>query len=278
MQQFLEDAARAHDLIEALLNALEPGARVHAQNGEVVTPQHSLEHSRFAESAFPDMELEVEDAWFPDDRVVARVRIFGTASGKVLFFRPGVKFDVSGAIIGRVTSELRLSEVWSYLNPGFSFSFPPRGVHRRPPPPDGAGEEAARALYQTWLERAEAGDDFVRSLALSLAPDGVVHLPNRDTGGRESLVDLFRRLNRGLRDIEIEIEDVMFDGPRLAAPFRMTGVHHGRIGLFLPTGRVLPSTGAVLARANERGEAAELWLYMAPAYAVTFPPGRPPEG
>lgn len=64
----------------------------------------------------------------------------------------------------------------------------------------------------------------------------------------------------------------MCDGPYVVTPFRMSGVHQGHIGPLAPTGKRLPSTGLLIARANEAGRAAEVWLFVAPAYALSLPP------
>ena len=274
IRTFIGIAEGSRDLIEALNRVLAPNARVHLQNGDIVPPDVSSRHAASAELVFPDLEIEFEEGLFPDDRVVVRVRMTGTASGRTPFVPKGGAFDVTGAFIARITPELTITELWSYLNPGFGFAFPPRGVRLTPPAPDGATESASRSLYDAWVRGAEAGRDFVSSVADTLAPDGVVHLGNGDITQGDGLDDLFARIASGLHDLSIEIEDVMFDGPFVVSPFRMSGVHGGPIGMLAPTGRVLPSTGAMLARANGTGQAAEVWLYLAPAYAVTFPPGR----
>lgn len=274
IRAFMNVAEGSRDLVEALNRVLEPDARVHLQNGEIVPPEVSSRHAAAASLVFPDLEIEFEDGLFPDDRVVVRVRMTGTASGRTPFVPKGGAFDVGGAFIARITPALTISELWSYLNPGFGFTFPPRGVNLAAPRRDTATEASARALYESWVRSAEAGHDFVSSIAASLMPNGVVHLGNGDCSGADGIDELFARVASGLHDLAIEIEDVMFDGPFVIAPFKMSGVHNGPIGMFAPTGRRLPSTGALLARACEDGRAAEVWLYLAPAYAITYPPGR----
>lgn len=272
IRSFIHIAEGSRDLVEALNRILEPDARVHLQNGETVSPEVSTRHAASAGLIFPDLEIEFEDGLFPDDRVVARVRMSGSATGRTPFVPRGGTFDVSGAFIARITPQLTISELSSYLNPGFGFAFPPRGVTLPAPPRDNATEVSARALYEAWVRSAEAGEDFVTSVAASLAPGGVVHLGNGDSTEASGLDELFARVASGVHDLAIE--DVMFDQAFVIAPFRMSGVHKGPIGVLAPTGRRLPSTGALLARASEEGRAAEVWLYMAPAYAITFPPGR----
>ncbi|MGE3961259.1 MAG: nuclear transport factor 2 family protein [Dehalococcoidia bacterium] len=274
IRAFIGLAEGSVDLVEAMYRVLAPNARVHIQNGDIVPPEVATKHSASAGLVFPDLEIEFEDGLFPDDRVVVRVRMIGSATARTPFVPRGGSFDVMGAFICRITSDLKVSELWAYLNPGFGFAFPPRGVRLAPPQADGAGEREARALYESWVRGAESGHDFVSSITESLAPEGVVHLGNGDATGGDGLDELFERIGTGLHDLAIEIEDVMFDGPFVIAPFRMSGVHTGPIGMLAPTGRVLPSTGALIARADRGGRAAEVWLYVAPAYAVTFPPGR----
>lgn len=271
---FIGIAEGSRDLVEAMNRVLDPAAPVHLQNGEIVTPVVSREHSGAASHMFPDLEVEIEESLFPDDRIVVRVRMTGTAQQRAPFAPRGGPLDVTGAFIARVTPQLTISELWSYLNPGFPFAFPPRGIQLKPPPRDGAGEASARALYESWVQSAEAGEDFVRSVSTSLADDGVVHLGNGDTTDGAGLLELFTRIAQGIHDLTVEIEDVIFDGAVVIAPFRMSGVHGGRLGMFPPTGRILPSTGALLARADLDGRAAEVWICLAPGYALTFPPGR----
>ena len=271
---FLGLAEGSRDLVEALERVLAPDARVHLQNGDIVSPEVSSRHAASAALVFPDLEVEYDEGLYPDDRFFARVRMTGSSSGRTPFVPKGGSFDVGGAFMARIGPDQSVTELWSYLNPGFSFAFPGRGVRLPPPPRDGATEAHARALYESWVRSAEAGTDFVTSIGQSLSPGGVVHLGNGDVTDGAGLDELFGRIAAGLRDLAIEIEDVMFDGPFVIAPFRMSGVHTGAIAMLAPTGRRLPSTGALLARADEGARAAEVWLYTAPAYAVTFPPGR----
>ncbi len=274
IERFLGLAEGSRDLVEALERVLAPDARVHLQNGEIVPPEISSQHAASAALVFPDLEIEFDEGLFPDDRFFARVRMTGSASGRTPFVPRGGLFDVGGAFMARIAPDYSITELWSYLNPGFSFAFPGRGVRLTPPPRDGATEAHARALYESWVRSAEAGTDFVTSIGQSLSPGGVVRLGNGDVTDGAGLDELFARIASGLRDLAIEIEDVMFDGPFVIAPFKMAGVHVGPIGMLAATGRRLPSTGALLARADEAARAAEVWLYTAPAYAVTFPPGR----
>lgn len=273
VRRALRLARETGSIVEAVEQTLAPDALVYAHNGDVVTAGAAGERARSVAPAFPDMEMEFEGAWFPADHVVMRFRLIGTAVRRIPLVRLSYRYDVHAAFVGRVSADLTLSEVRPFLNPGFAFSYPPSGIELPPPPPDRAGEAEARALYARWASSAEAGDDFVHSITSSMAPRAVVHLANGDSGSVRSFERLFGRIASGLHQLTIGIDEVLFDGPHLVTPFRMTGVHRGRLGVFAPTGRVLPSTGLLLARADERGEAAELWLYVAPAYALAIPPG-----
>lgn len=269
-------SAQTGSVAEVLYHLLAPDARVHIPNGDVVSEVAARHQIQQNADAFPDMEIEFVDAWYPDDRVV----IFGMATGKALrrfpVVRIGFRYRVRCAFIARATPDLTISEFWGYLNPGFGFHFPAQGVHLPPPPADGATEEHARALYNRWFTSAQGGQDFVSSVIETISPRGVVHLGNGDSGDWRSFGRIFDRIGESLHDVHLEIEEITFDGPRIVAPFRMHGTHHGRLGIYAPTGRVLHSTGLLLARADEAGDAIELWLYVAPGYALAWPPGQLP--
>ena len=109
IRTFIGIAEGSRDLIEALNRVLEPGARVHLQNGDIVPPDVSTRHAASAELVFPDLEIEFEEGLFPDDRVVVRVRMTGTSSGRTPFVPKGGTFDVTGAFIARITPEMTIS-------------------------------------------------------------------------------------------------------------------------------------------------------------------------
>ena len=266
-------SAQTGSVAEVLYETLQPGARVHVQNGDTVDDLEARRQIEANASAFPDMEMEFVDAWYPDDRIVMFAQASGRALRKFPVVRIGFRYTVRCAFIARLTPDLTVSEFWGYLNPGFPFHFPPQGLRSTPPPPDGATEEHARRLYERWFEAADAGRDFVSSVSATISPRGVVHLGNGDSGDRRAFARLFDRIGHSLSDLTLQIEDVCFDGPRIIAPFRMSGVHRGRLGIYPPTGRTLPSTGLLLARADEAGDAAEVWLYVAPGYSLALAPG-----
>src|SRR5690606_40165939 len=89
INRFLGVAEGSRDLVEALDRVLEPGARVHLQNGDIVTPEVSTQHALSAGRVFPDLEVEFAEGLFPDDRMFARVRMTGTASGRSPFSSRG---------------------------------------------------------------------------------------------------------------------------------------------------------------------------------------------
>jgi len=165
LRKFLGIAEGSRTLIEMLHSVLAPNARIHLQNGDVVTPDISERQAKAAELVFPDLEVEFEETLFPDDRIVVRVRMTGTSSGRAPFVPKGGSFDVGGAFIARVTPELEAAELWPYLNPGFAFAFPPRGV-RRPPPPRDAATEAE------WGGGSDHDFEPLHQIGLGVTPSG----------------------------------------------------------------------------------------------------------
>ncbi|MEX1023312.1 MAG: nuclear transport factor 2 family protein [Dehalococcoidia bacterium] len=271
-RRFLQAAERYPDLLSAIASVLTPDCRIHVQNGDVVGPEESERHSMFAVTAFPDLAITIEDVFFPAGRFVLQVQAEGSAGPNVPFLPPGYRFVAHGCAVGTGDATGLIDELWMYVNPGFAFSFPGSGVRVDPPPPDGAGHEEATTLYREWMRRAEADGDLVRAITSTMAADGVVHLGNGDVGGAYLLDDLFARILDGMPDLTIGIEDVLLEDSRVVVQFTMTGTHLGPIGQWSPSGRPLPSIGAIIARADRNAEAAELWVYVAPAYSVTLPP------
>lgn len=275
-ETFLAHAASAPDAITAVMDLLAPDARVHVQNGDVVPPEIAMRHTTVGRTAFPDLTVTIEDVFFPPGHLVFQVTTEGTAGPNIPFLPQGFKLASPGAVVIRPAGPDRIGEYWSYVNPGFAFTFPRTGVDSPVPPEDGAGAEQATALYDEWLRRATAGEPFFQAIAATAAPDSAVHLGNGDVGGAHLLNDIFDKIARGLPDISLEIDAVLLEGAKLVVQFSMVGTHLGPMGVWPPTGRRLPSTGALIARANASGQAAELWVYVAPGYAITVPPSGSP--
>jgi predicted ester cyclase len=269
----LMERVAVSDLLTALREAATPDAVAHVQNGEAGSAEMFLRHASTAISAFSDLEMEVESTIFLPYRYVAQVRVRGlTAPGNQILPSGSETTSVS-CWIARVDESLRTVEFWSYLNPGFFFSFPPAGHRLQPPRPTGAGIEEARALVESWVRRLGAGAGLLDAVAATVAPHGVVHLGNGDVGPASILLDLQARIRIGLPDLTANIESVFVTEDRVIVQFRMSGTHAGMIGVHAATGRQLPSTGALVARADHGGQAAEVWLYIAPVYSLLLPPG-----
>ncbi len=273
---FLARASRAEEALAVLEEFMAPDCRVHSQNGDIQTPAQSRAQSFAARSVFPDLMVEVDHVLFPDDRVIVQLRMTGSVPPGTPFLAPG-PFTSLGSVVGLVDQDLQLQELWPYLNPGFAFSYPPSGLAEAPPPPDGAGAAEARALYDSWVHAAEAGTDFITAVGATFAPDGVVHPGNGDVGRVDALHKTFAAVVRGLPDLSLSIDDAIVCDGRVVVQFSMSGRHDGLLGLYPPTGRVLPSRGMLVGRANRQGLLAELWVYIAPGYSITFPPQAEPE-
>jgi len=274
-QRFIAGVEESRDVLSAVTALMAPGGLVHVQNGDVVPRTVAERHAIMMQAILPDMTLAVDDVFFPDGLMVMQVRFFGSVRPGIPHLPPGMEVVSLGCVVARPNTEGLIEEMWSQVNPGFPFSYPRTGVNSPVPQPDGAGPEHARALYEDWLRRANAGTDFIRAVSGTVAPNGAVYLGNGDVGGGQVLEGLFARIAQGLPDISLEIDKVIFSGDRVVVLFTMSGTHLGPIGVWPASGRTLPSTGALIARANRQSQASELWTYVAPGYAITLPPTAP---
>jgi hypothetical protein len=270
--RFLATADQHDGVLEAIAAVMAPGVRIHLQNGEIGDAVLSNRHIALSAAAFPDMVVDVDDVLFPDDRLVIQVRMSGHAGPGIPFLQPGHPFTVLGCVIGRIDEALKIEEMWTYVNPGFAFAFPPSGLQRPDPPSDGAGVADARLLYETWVARAERGEDFVSAIAATIAPDAAVHIGNGDVGGAQLLRDLFASIVAGLPNLSLVIDDVILYHDRVVVQFTTSGTHRGPLGIYPATGLTLPGRGCIIAAANRAGQAVRLWAYVAPGYALTLPP------
>ncbi len=274
LQRFLSHASSAPDLISAWTDMMSADCRIHWENGEVVDVKATLARSGGVRTMFPDMMVQIDRVLYPADRVVLQLSVNATMAMGFPVFGAGDRIRVRAAMVARPNEALELDEVWSYFNPGFPFTLPPSGLTAAAPLHDGASDDEASTLFQSWTSRARGADgsDLVSALAESFAPDGVVHLGNGDSGGAHLLPGLFEFLMTGLPDLSVDIEDVQVGDGHLITQFRMSGTHTGALGPYQPTGRVLPSRGMLIARPNRNGQVAELWVYVAPVFSISFPP------
>jgi hypothetical protein len=255
---------------------MAPDCRVHVENGDERTPLELWEYNAGTRLAMPDLTVDIDGGIFPGERMVLQVTLRSTLAQGLPVLQAGQRTSARCAIVCIPGDDLRLREVWTYLNPGFPFTFPPAGLRETPPPEDGAGDEEARALYERWVERASAGDDFLTAVTSTFAPGGVVHLGNGDDGGVEALRDLFGLLVRAMPDLSLDVEAVTIGDRRAIVQFLLKGTHSGGpLGPYQASGRVLPSRGMVIARPNRAAQTAEFWLYIAPMYSVAVPPRGP---
>jgi predicted ester cyclase len=261
------------DLITALREATFPDGIVHVQNGDVGPAEIFFKHADITLAAFSEMEMEVEDVIFLPDRYCAQVRLTGTAAGRNPIIPAGYRITSVSCWMARVDAAGHTVEFWPYLNPGFFFSFPPVGYQMRPPAFDGAASEDARALGESWTRAVSVGMTLFEAVSASLAPDGVVHLGNGDIGPASVLRDIEAKIKVGIPDLEMSVDSMLFADHRVIMQFGISGTHGGTIGVYPPTGEPLPSTGALVGCANCRGQASQVWLYVAPVYSAALPPG-----
>ena len=155
----------------------------------------------------------------------------------------GYRLNVGGAFVVRVDDEGWITDLWPYAFPGFGLTFPASG-HTATAPAYAAGtSEHARTLYESWVETMRSGEPLDVAVIRSLAPDGVVHLPNRDSGPGALLAELFGRIRSGFPDYSVALQDAFVHEAWLIVQFTAVGTYTGVMGAYPPSGHRLPSTG-----------------------------------
>lgn len=248
-----------------------PDCVINIDNGDRLTADEWVRLTHSTEAAFPDMELSIDRALFLEDRALIQLTLSATISPGLPGLQAGARTMTRCAMMARAVEGPYLSEVWTHINPGFQFTFPPTGVSEPPPLHDGAGVAEARHLLEH-LVREAASTDLFQAVLGRFAADGVVHMGNGDDGPVGTLRALLDQVRSALDDLRVEVDDIAVIEGHVMARYRMQGVHIGPIGPYLPTGRTLPSRGLFLARPNRAGEIAELWFYISPVYALSVAP------
>jgi predicted ester cyclase len=93
-------------------------------------------------------------------------------------------------------------------------------------------------------------------------PAVLIHTPlSVDATGAEALKEVMVKLNRGLPDLHVEIEDMVAEGDRVVARNAITGTHLGQYLGLEPTGRSVAYNEVVIFRFVD-GRVAETWAVV----------------
>lgn len=125
--------------------------------------------------------------------------------------------------------------------------------------PEQANEELVRRWFELVWNRKDAS-----AIDEILAPDCVAYgLPDPDAvlHGPEAFKQVHSAFCSAIPDIQIELNDVIAAGDRVAARWRATGTHTGEGLGFSPTGRRVVLDGATIAVVRD-GRLQEGWNMM----------------
>jgi predicted ester cyclase len=117
--------------------------------------------------------------------------------------------------------------------------------------------EENKALAYRVVEEIFSQGDLNRVDEL-LAPDMVVHDPDKELRGREQVKQGIVRLHAAFPDLRYTIEDLIAEGDKVAMRYRGWGTHQGEFRGVLPTGKEMTYTGILILRFAE-GKVVEHW-------------------
>lgn len=263
------------DMMQALRSICAPNCILHLQNGDsgpqamadpVITQMNAL---------FPDLDINIEHVITMPDLLLVQVTMSGRPSLIFQIARRRRVFHSAGAILARVNEQALIEEVWAYLNPNASLTFPPQSHLVRPEPAraEPGTEEDAEAVLAQWRQAA-TGPEFLARLLAQADPGCVVHATNGDVGGPALVEMQFAVLHAAFPDLQVTFEPGFVADDVCVAQFRLEGTHRGALGIAPASGARVASTGAIVGRVTEHRLVRELWVYLAPGMALVFPPGQ----
>lgn len=265
-------ATAGSDLLTAVHSASSSDCVIHMQNGEDTNRDGTEAQTTQARALMPDLSLEIEDLVLTDDRMLVQVAMSGSPSLVFRIARGRRVFHAQGAVVARVNDSSEIVEIWAYINPGATLTFPPRSGRPAPALPETPpGTEAdANAVGLDW-QRAVTGTEFLERILATAAPGCRVHGTNADIGGVEVLEYHFWIVQSAFPDLTVSFEAGYVVGDRLVAQFQFDGTQRSWLGIAPPSGSRVQSRGSIVARVGVDRRVTEMWVYFAPGMGLIFP-------
>ncbi|HOT07754.1 MAG: SnoaL-like polyketide cyclase [Methanosaeta sp. PtaB.Bin039] len=91
-----------------------------------------------------------------------------------------------------------------------------------------------------------------------LAPDFTLHVPLPAAPGVQGICDVITTCRAAFEHLNVDVEDMVAEGDRVAARFTASGIHRGEFMGLDPTGKPITMTGIEIFRISN-GKIAELW-------------------
>ncbi|MDA1241007.1 MAG: hypothetical protein O2798_09225, partial [Chloroflexi bacterium] len=132
-------------------------------------------------------------------------------------------------------------------------------------------EERTGALLEQWLALAGRGGDFIASLQAFISPVTRIYLQNGTMGDGSAVGVQMAAANLLFVELDLQVDHACVLSDRIAMQVSLTGrglpVYQERMS----DGARMRSFGLVVLRANEHEQFTDVWPYLNPGAAITFP-------
>jgi steroid delta-isomerase-like uncharacterized protein len=117
--------------------------------------------------------------------------------------------------------------------------------------------EDNKAIVRRFFELGPSSGDM-NAADMLLSPNFALHTPLPSAAGIQGINDIVTACRAAFEHLNVDVEDMVAEGDRVAARFNARGVHKGSFMGLPPTGKPIAMTGIEIFRIED-GKMAELW-------------------
>jgi len=208
-------------------------------------------------SAYPDLQITVEDIIGEGDRIAARCTVRATHTGDGLGVSPtNQPIEFTGMTIVKI-NDGKITEAWNEFD--FMKMYAQVGalnLKLNNPAADGYETIVHRWFGEVWNKKRESAIDEM--LTADTVHHGLGGTENADVVGVENFKNFFRGFTAVFPDLQVEVKEVVADGENISARYVARGTHTGE-GLGLPpTNKPVEFTGMGICTVRD-GKFVEVW-------------------
>jgi steroid delta-isomerase-like uncharacterized protein len=221
-------------------------------------------------SAFPDLQLNLEDIFASGEKVASRFTAIGTHQGIYKGVRATKKrICKTGIIIHRLEAD-RIIEAWEWTNslsimqqlgiisiPGFDFV--PPSTTRHLEIRNLLSPEENIAIVKRVIDNFNQGNLDILDEVCS--PDFAYHGPSNPDWDRESIKAALGMMFKSIPDMRMELDDIIATKDKAAYRISWEGTHQGELWGVPPTGKKITRTGMLIDHFTD-GKIVEEWQWM----------------